>query len=45
MIGRARLPAAALLPGAACTGTDEIIIDRKGVDVVRYQQEQAESRA
>ena len=34
---------AALL--AACTTTDEIIIDTKGVDMARYQQNLAECRA
>jgi len=34
----------AILPLAACTTTDEIIIDRKGVDMARYEQDLAECR-
>jgi uncharacterized membrane protein len=30
---------------AACTTTDEIIIDTKGVDMARYEQDLAECRA
>ncbi len=30
---------------AACTTTDEIIIDRKGVDPAKYEQDLAECRA
>jgi hypothetical protein len=30
---------------AACTTTDEIIIDKKGVDMARYEQDLAECRA
>jgi outer membrane lipoprotein SlyB len=33
-----------LLPLGACTTTDEIIIDRKGVDMSRYEQDLAECR-
>ena len=33
-----------LLPLAACTTTDEIIIDEKGVDMSRYQQDLGECR-
>ena len=35
----------ALLALGACTTTDEIIIDRKGVDMARYDQDLAECRA
>ena len=38
----AALAALSLL--AACTTTDEIIIDRKGVDMARYEQDLAECR-
>lgn len=34
----------AMLVTAACTTTDEIIIDKKGVDLARYQQDLAECR-
>ncbi|MEE4146468.1 MAG: glycine zipper family protein [Halieaceae bacterium] len=30
---------------SACTTTDEIIIDKKGVDIARYEQDLAECRA
>jgi outer membrane lipoprotein SlyB len=30
---------------SACTTTDEIIIDRKGVDMARYEQDLAECRS
>ncbi len=33
-----------LLSLVACTTTDEIIIDRKGVDMARYEQDLAECR-
>jgi outer membrane lipoprotein SlyB len=35
---------ALLVIPAACTTTDEIIIDRKGVDMARYEQDLAECR-
>lgn len=35
-------PLGACLALAACTTTDEIIIDRKGVDMARYEQDLAE---
>lgn len=35
----------ALALTAACTTTDEIIIDQKGVDMARYEQDLAECRA
>jgi outer membrane lipoprotein SlyB len=37
--------ATALVLGAACTTTDEIIIDKKGVNMTRYEQDLAECRA
>ena len=37
--------ALALLVLGACTTTDEIIIDKKGVDMARYDQDLAECRA
>ncbi len=33
-----------LLALAGCTTTDEIIVDRKGIDVARYEQDLAECR-
>jgi outer membrane lipoprotein SlyB len=36
---------AAVLALAGCTTTDEIIIDKKGVDMSRYQQDLAECRS
>jgi len=39
-----RLVLATLLVLAACTTTDEIIIDKKGVDMTRYAQDLAECR-
>jgi outer membrane lipoprotein SlyB len=38
------LAAAMLLSLSACTTTDEIIIDKKGVDMSRYEQDLAECR-
>lgn len=35
---------AILLVTAACTTTDEVIIDRKGVNMARYEQDLAECR-
>lgn len=35
----------AVLVAAGCTTTDEIIIDRKGVNMARYEQDLAECRA
>ncbi len=40
-----RLLALVLILPAACTTTDEIIIDRKGVDMARYEQDLAECRS
>ncbi len=37
-------PLVVALSVAACTTTDEIIIDRKGVDMTRYAQDLAECR-
>ncbi len=39
------LTAAALALLVACTTTDEIIIDRQGVDMSRYEQDLAECRS
>ena len=36
---------AALAALSACTTTDEIIIDKKGVDMARYEQDLAECRS
>jgi outer membrane lipoprotein SlyB len=36
---------AGVLALAACTTTDEIIIDRKGVDMSRYEQDLSECRS
>lgn len=41
---RCLLPLFPCLVLAACTTTDEIIIDRKGVDMARYEQDLAECR-
>jgi outer membrane lipoprotein SlyB len=38
------LAAVMLLSLSACTTTDEIIIDKKGVDMSRYEQDLAECR-
>jgi outer membrane lipoprotein SlyB len=38
------LSAAILVSLVGCTTTDEIIIDRKGVDMARYEQDLAECR-
>ena len=40
---RSLLPLLLLLP-VACTTTDEIIIDKKGVDLARYERDLAECR-
>jgi outer membrane lipoprotein SlyB len=48
MIVRLYLPVAlvsALVLTSACTTTDEIIIDKKGVNMVQYEQDLAECRA
>ena len=42
---RAWLLAAALAMLAGCTTTDEIIIDRKGVNMAAYEQDLADCRA
>ncbi len=39
------VPALTLLLIGACTTTDEIIIDKKGVDMARYEQDLAECRS
>jgi len=39
------LPILALLALAACTTTDEIIIDKQGVDMSRYDKDLAECRS
>ncbi len=41
---RARLTLVSLTLLVACTTTDEVIIDQKGVDMSRYQQDLAECR-
>lgn len=41
---KAALPLILLLSLAACTTTDEIIIDEKGVDMVAYDKDLAECR-
>ncbi len=41
---RLLLPLVLVLP-IACTTTDEIIIDKKGVDMARYEQDLAECRS
>ncbi|MCB1676676.1 MAG: glycine zipper family protein [Halioglobus sp.] len=38
------LPLTVILLAGACTTTDEIIIDKKGVDMARYAQDLAECR-
>ena len=45
-LGRVRLPLLVLVIAAlsACTTTDEIIIDQKGVDMSRYEQDLAECK-
>jgi outer membrane lipoprotein SlyB len=44
MMKRLLLPLVLVLP-IACTSTDEIIIDKKGVDMARYEQDLAECRS
>ena len=44
MMKRLLLPLVLVLP-IACTTTDEIIIDKKGVDMARYEQDLAECRS
>ena len=42
---RRLLPLLILVMPVACTTTDEIIIDKKGVDMARYERDLAECRA